>query len=196
MNPNTETGMPDEASSPHDLRAAFLQSSTTSMPLAGLVAWAALGVAALVLTPRVTGMLALYIMALILPLAFALDRLQGRNLFAGGRDNPLLQLFLTSIAAVGVTVPLVVIGARSAHEPVLVVLGMAILAGVIWIPYGWAVGDPAGLRHALARAAGAYAAFALAPTALRASAICAVVVLAYAYSLVAMKRPGPVPVVR
>jgi len=67
---------------------------------------------------------------------------------------------------------------------------LAILAGVIWIPYGWAAGDPVGLRHAIVRAIGCYVAFALAPPELRAAAICAVVVAAYGYSLACMRRPG------
>jgi hypothetical protein len=182
--------MIDDSLSLRDLRADFLRTSTRSMPLAGLIAWSALGVAGVLLPPRLVGMLALYIMAFILPLAFVLEKLQGRTLFAGGSDNPLVKLFLASIGGMGVTVPVVILGARAAHEPTLIVLGMAILAGVIWIPYGWASGDATGLRHAIARAVGAYAAYALAPAPYRATAICAVVAVAYVYSLVSMKRPA------
>ena len=160
------------------------------MPLAGLIAWTGLGVAALRLSPAATGTAALYIVAVILPLAFLLDRLRGRNLFAGGNSDPLTRLFLASIAGIAVTVPLVIFGARAADDPTIVVLGMAILAGVIWIPYGWATGDPVGLRHAVFRAMGCYAVFSLAPPAYRASAICAVIALAYLYSLAFMRRPG------
>lgn len=184
--------MIDDRAALDDLRADFLATSTQSMPLAGLIAWLLLGLAALRLPPATTGTLALYIMALILPLAFLLDRLRGRNLFGGGNANPLVRLFLSSIAGIAVTVPLVVIAAKAAGDPTLVVLGMAILAGVIWIPYGWAAGDPVGLRHAVARAIGCYLAHALAPEPLRASAICAVVVVAYLYSLAFMRRPGAV----
>lgn len=175
------------------LRAEFLNSSTQSMPLAGMIAWGALGLAALWLRPGLIGNLAIYIMAFILPLAFLLDRLKGRNLFAGGAANPLTGLFLTSIVGIAITVPVVILGAARSGDPVLVVLGMAILAGVIWIPYGWAAGDPVGLRHAIVRAVGCYAAFVLAPDALRASAVCAVVVLAYVYSLLFMRKPGASP---
>lgn len=178
----------DESLPLRDLRADFLRSSTQSMPLAGLIVWTALGIAAPFLAPKVVGMLALYVMAMIMPLAFLLDRLRGRNLFSKS-TNPLLQLFLMSVAGIGLTVPVVVIGANLAHEPVLILLGMAILAGVIWIPYGWAAGDVVGLRHAIVRAVGSYAAFVLAPDEYRATAICAVVAVAYCYSLVFMKKP-------
>jgi hypothetical protein len=70
------------------------------------------------------------------------------------------------------------------------VLGVAILAGIIWIPYGWGADDPVGLRHAIARALGCYLAFWFAPEAWRAACICAVVALSYVYSLVAMRKPG------
>lgn len=179
----------DDTKSLRDLRADFRAHSTMSMPQAGAIVWAVLGVAALWLTPSRTGMLSLYIMAAILPLAFLLDRLRGRNLFAGS-GNPLDALFLNGIVGIALTVPVVVIGASGTGKPLLMVLGMAILAGVIWIPYGWAADDPSGLRHAIGRAAGAYAAYAFAPEPYRGSAICAVVVLAYAYSLAVMKTPG------
>jgi len=157
-----------------------------------MIAWSVLGLAALHLEAVIVGNAALYIMAVILPLAFLLDRVHGRNLFSGGTANPLVKMFLLSIVGIALTVPLVVTSAQAASDPVIVVLGMAVLAGVIWIPYGWAAGDPVGLHHAIARALGCYAAFALAPDHLRASAICAVVACAYAYSLAFMRRPRPV----
>ena len=159
------------------------------MPIAGMVAWAALGVAALTLPERTVGTLALYIMVAILPLAFLIERARGRNLFAGG-DNPLDKLFLSSIAMIGAVVPLVVVAAGLASEPLLVLLGMAILAGVIWIPWGWAAGDPVGMRHAIGRTAGCYIAYAFAPQSLNGVAICAVVVLSYAFTLMGSKKMG------
>lgn len=178
----------DDSRPLRELRADFLRTSTQSMPLAGLIVWSALGIAAPMLSASMVGMLALYVMAMIMPLAFLLERMRGRNLFAKN-TNPLMTLFFASIAGIGVTVPVIVTGANLAHEPTLVVLGMGILAGVIWIPYGWAAGDPVGLRHAIARAVGCYAAYALAPTPYRAPAICAVVAVAYVYSLLFMKKP-------
>lgn len=184
--------MIDEAVSLRDLRTHFLANSTQAMPLAGAITWALLGLAALRLPDHTTGTLALYILAAILPLAFVIDRLRGRRLFAGGNANPLVRLFLASITGIAITIPVVIVGARGTEDPIIVVLGMAILAGVIWIPYGWAAGDPTGLRHAIARALASYAAFFLAPSQYRATAICAVVVLAYIYSLCFMRKPDSV----
>lgn len=172
-----------------ELHADFRAGSTTSMPVAGMTCWGALAIAALFLSPKTIGMLALYIMGGILPLAFLIDKMRGRNLFASN-GNPLDKLFLTSIVGIGVTVPLVLLAAAAAENPDIIVLGMAILAGVIWIPYGWAADDKAGLIHAVIRSIGCYAAYALAPDPYRAVAICAVVVVSYLYTLAFMKRVG------
>jgi hypothetical protein len=172
-----------------DLHTAFRAGSTRSMPIAGLICWAALGALALRLTPNQTGTLALYIMAGIMPIAVLLDRLKGRNLFADD-GNPLTKLFLTSIVGIAITVPLIVIGARGARDPIIVVLGMAILAGVVWIPYGWAADDKTGMIHAIIRALGCYVAFAFVDDPYRATAICAWVVVSYVYSLTFMRKVG------
>jgi hypothetical protein len=172
-----------------ELHADFRAGSTTAMPLAGMLCWGALGVAAYFVSPQMAGTLALYIMAGILPLAFLIEKARGRNLFAKS-DNPLDALFLTSIVGVGITVPLVLVAAQAADQPILVVLGMAILAGVIWIPYGWAADDRAGIIHAVGRAIGSYLAYAFTPAPATASAICAVVVASYLYSFMFMKKVG------
>jgi hypothetical protein len=68
---------------------------------------------------------------------------------------------------------------------------MAILAGIVWIPFGWAADDPSGTIHAVGRGIGCYLAYALCPAPWTASAICAVVVAAYLYSLAVMRPVGP-----
>ena len=170
-------------------RERFLATSTISMPLAGLIVWAALGVAALFVPKAMVGWMAVYVMAAILPLAFAIDKLRGRNPFVTD-DNPFSALFFHSIIGIGLMFPLVIGAADLAGEPDIMVLGVAILAGIIWIPYGWGANDAVGLRHAIARSLGCYLAFWFAPDAFRATAICAVVALAYLYSLAAMRKPG------
>lgn len=180
MNPSTSLA---------DLHADFRAGSTTSMPLAGMICWGLLGIAAPFLTSKLVGTLALYIMAGILPLAFVIDKLKGRNLFASN-GNPLDKLFLSSIVGIGITVPVILIAANQANSTDVMVLGMAILAGVIWISYGWAADDKAGMIHAVLRAFGCYAAYGLAPDGYRASLICAAVVASYVYSLMFMRKVG------
>ncbi len=172
-----------------ELQRSFRDGSTNSMPIAGMVCWAALGIAGLFISEKAIATGALYIMMGVLPLAALLEKLKGRNLFSGGND-PLTKLFLQSIAAIAIVIPVVVIAANEANAPLVIVLGMALFTGAIWIPYGWAANDPVGLRRALLQAAGSYAAYAAAPAPYTASAICAVVVACYAYVLVAAKPMG------
>ena len=172
-----------------EVRADYVRTSTTSMPSAGMICWAGVGTAALFVSANMAGTLALYIMMGILPIAFLLDKRKGVNLFSGG-DNPLTKLFLSSIIGIGLTVPLVIAAAKSASDPNLVVLGMAILAGIVWIPHGWAVDDKTCLYHAIGRSLGSYIAYAFAPDAYVATSICAVVVVSYVYSLMFMKKIG------
>jgi hypothetical protein len=132
--------------------------------------------------------MAVYVMAAILPLAFAIEKLRGRNPFVKD-DNPVSTLFFQSIIGIGLMFPLVIGAADAAGDPNIMVLGVAILAGIIWIPYGWGANDPVGLRHAIVRAIGSYVAFWFAPDEVKATSICAVVALSYVYSLVAMRKP-------
>jgi hypothetical protein len=171
-----------------ELQAEFRAGSTTAMPIAGLIAWAGLGIAAALLPEGSVANLSLYIMAVIMPLAIMIERARGRNLFAGG-ENPLTKLFLLGIVMVALTIPLAVIGAQGG-QPLLVLLGMAILAGIVWIPYGWAADDPSGTVHAVARGIGCYLAYGFVPAPWTGSAICAVVVVAYVYSLLVMRPTG------
>jgi hypothetical protein len=170
------------------LQADFRAGSTTAMPIAGLIAWAGLGIAAAFLPERTTATLSLYIMAVILPVALLIERARGRSLFSGS-DNPLTRLFLLGNVMVALTIPLAVIGARGG-QPLLVLLGMAILAGIVWIPYGWAADDRSGTFHAVGRGIGCYLAYGLCPAPWTASAICGVVVAAYVYSLSVMRPTG------
>jgi hypothetical protein len=99
-------------------------------------------------------------------------------------------MFLQCLAIVALLWPLVILAGLD--RPELIVLGGAILMGLVWIPYGWAADDPAGLRHTIARSVLCYLVFLLAPVEYRSTAICIVVVLCYAYSVLTMRKPEAV----
>lgn len=168
------------------LKDNFLATSTQSMPLAGMIFWTAALVAGLYLTPQQHAFAVACGSGGIFPLAVLIDRLRGRNFLAAGRDNPLTQMFMQSIVMVAILWPLVILG--GVGKPVFVVLGAAILTGIVWIPYGWAANDPVGMRHAIARAVLGYAAYLFAPKELVGSAICVSVLVCYGYSLAFMRR--------
>jgi hypothetical protein len=96
-------------------------------------------------------------------------------------------MFLQCLALVAMLWPLVIIGGIG--RPDLIVLGGAILMGLVWVPYGWAADDPVGMRHAIVRAVLCYAAYLFLAPGLRTTAICVVVLLCYAYSFVTMRKP-------
>lgn len=180
----------DQDSRLKDLHAHFLATSTQSMPIAGMIFWAVVGVTALFLEPVPVAYVVLFGSGMIFPLALLIDRATGSHrIQRSSAENPLTRLFLRSIVMVVLLWPLAIIAAHVAGDPTLVVLGGAILMGIIWIPYGWAANDPAGMHHAVGRAVGCYAAFLIAPAPYRATAISAVVLLAYLYSLMRMRRP-------
>lgn len=169
----------------NDLRAAIRAGDTRSMPLSGLTLWSIGAVLGLFLSPVAFAYAVLWGTGLILPLAVLIARARGFDFFTG-RENPLLQLFLQSILFVAALYPIAFIGAPG--RPTLLVLYPAIAAGLIWIPWGWTADDPVGLRHAIGRTIACYAAYALVPQPWTGSAICLAVVIAYVYSLLAMRR--------
>jgi hypothetical protein len=181
--------MPDSTTPLRDLHADFLATSTRSMPVAGMVFWGVVGAASLRLSAASVAYVVLFGSGMIFPLALLIDRLTGQNrIRRSNTGNPLTRLFLRAIVMVVLLWPLAIIAARLAGNPNLVVLGGAILMGIIWIPYGWAADDPTGLEHAVGRSIASYAAFLLAPAPYVATAISVAVLLSYLYSMIRMKR--------
>jgi hypothetical protein len=181
----------NSTSSLNELRGDFLATSTQSMPIAGMIFWTVIAVAALYVSPVQLSYMVLFGSGMIFPLGVLIDRMTGRKMRRASTANPVTQLFMQSLGLVVLVWPLVILGARLAHHANLIVLGGAILMGIIWIPYGWAADDPVGLQHAVGRSVLSYAAYWFAPDPYKATAISTVVLLAYLYSLVRMRRPQP-----
>ena len=178
----------NSASRLDELRADFLANSTQSMPIAGMIFWTCVGVASLKLTPNALALMVLFGSGMIFPLGMLIDRLRGRTMRSGTAGNPVVAMFLQSLALVVLLWPFVVLAGRASRNANLFVLGGAILMGIIWIPYGWAADDRTGLEHAIGRSVLCYIAFLYAPAPYKALAISMAVFLAYCYSLVRMKR--------
>jgi len=171
------------------LREDFLAGSTTSMPIAGTIYWAIVAVASLVWHPENVALLVLIGSGMILPAGLLIDKLRGQNKMQRANNaNPLTMMFLTGTSVVVLLWPLVIIAWKVAADPNLVVLGGAVLMGLVWIPYGSAAGDPVGLQHAIGRSIASYTAYLFAPAQYTATAISGVVILAYAFTAVRMKR--------
>ena len=158
------------------------------MPIAGIIYWSIVAVAALYVPSSQLGYIVGFGSGLIFPFGVLIDLLRGRPMKKVNPGNAVAQLFFQSLGLVALLWPLVIIAAVLAHSATLVVLGGAILMGLIWIPYGWAADDPVGLQHAIARATLSYGCFLFAPEPYKATAISVAVLLCYTYSLIRMRK--------
>lgn len=173
-----------------DARREYLATCTTAMPIGGLVAWTVLAIAAFLLGPRLPSFAPFIAAAAPVPIAVLIDRARGTlGIWSEGRDNPVSQLFMRFITVVALIIPFVV-AAKAENSPDLLILGLAILAGIVWVPHGWGADDPAGFRHFVLRVVLCYAAYLFAPEAVRGGAIAAA--LTYLYAIAAMRKPSSV----
>lgn len=172
-------------------RRDYLATSTTAMPIGGFIAWSVLALAAYLLGDRLPTYVPFIAAAIPFPLALIIDKLRGEpGLQSSSRHNPVTQLFMRFITVVGLLIPFVIIAAQAAGELDILILGLAILAGVIWVPHGWGADDPAGFIHFVLRAALCYAAYLWVPEEVRGAAIAGAAALTYVYAISAMKKPA------
>ena len=174
-----------------DARREYLATSTTGMPIGGLIAWASLAIAAYLLGDRLPGAAPFVAAAAPFPLSLVIDRLRGApGIRADSRRNPVTQLFMRFITVVALLIPFVIIAAQAARDLDVLILGLAILAGMVWVPHGWGADDPAGFVHFVLRAALCYAAYLFVPDPVRGAAIAAAAALTYVYAIAAMRKPS------
>ena len=176
-----------------DARREYLATSTTAMPIGGFLAWAALAIAAYLLGDRLPSFAPFIAAAIPVPLALIIDKVRGElGVWSEGRHNPVTQLFMRFITVVALIIPFVIIAAQAAANLDLLILGLAILAGMVWVPHGWGADDPAGFIHFVLRAVLCYAAYLFAPEGVRGATIAAAAALTYVYAIVAMRKPSSV----
>lgn len=176
-----------------DARREYLRTSTTGMPLAGLVTWGTLALAlAMAAMGRDLPAWAVFTAAAApVPLSMLIDRLRGvAGIRTENSANPVTQLFMQMIFVVALLIPFVIIAVNETKNLDLLVLGLAILAGMVWVPHGWGAEDPAGLRHFILRAVLCYAAYLFVPEAWRGAAIAGAAALTYVYAIAAMRKPS------
>jgi hypothetical protein len=176
-----------------DARRDYLATSTTAMPIGGLVAWAALAAAAYCLGDRLPSFAPFVAAAVPFPLALIIDKLRGEpGIRPESRRNPVTQLFMRFITVVALLIPFVVIAAQRSGDLDMLILGLAILAGMMWVPHGWGADDPAGFIHFVLRAVLCYAAYLFVPPPVRGAAIAGAAALTYVYAIAAMRKPSSV----
>ena len=173
-----------------DLRRDYLASSTEGMPIAGFIAWAALAVISWRLGDAMPPWVAFSAAAAPFPLSILIDKLRGaKGISTESRHNPLTQLFMRFIFVIALIIPFVIFSAIAAKSIALLVLGLAILAGMIWVPHGWAADDKAGMIHFVIRCALCFGAYLFVPAPMQTAAIAGAAALTYVYAIWAMKKP-------
>ena len=176
-----------------DARRDYLATSTVAMPIGGFLAWTALAIAAYSFGERLPTFAPFVAAAAPVPIALIIDKARGKlGIWAEGRDNPVAQLFMRFITVVALIIPFAVIAAQAANDLDLLILGLAILAGMVWVPHGWGADDPAGFRHFVLRAVLCYVAYLFAPEAARGAMVAGAAALTYVYAIIAMKKPSSV----
>ena len=134
-------------------RREYLANCTTAMPIGGFISWATLAIAAHALGERLPSFVPFVAAAAPVPIAIIIDMARGElSYWKKGQKNPVSQLFMRFITVVALIIPFAIIATQAANELDLLILGLAILAGMIWVPHGWGADDPAGFIHFVLRA--------------------------------------------
>lgn len=165
------------------LRADFDRHAGRSLalPLAGAFVWAIVGIAALFLPASTANVVLMFATGAIFPLGVAIAHRLGERLL----DNPSVLAGLMGRCVVMVNllwaVHLTVFVLAPSYLPLTLGIGL----GLHWVVFGWIVGHPLGLIHALARTLLVTGAWWLAPDH-RTSGVAAAVVASYVYALYAL----------
>lgn len=134
-------------------RTEFKQKKLITMPIAGTIVWAILGVMAL-LIPAKQMVLPFYIgTGCIFYLALFLSRFTGERLIAKSSEmNPFDALFLytvvMSLLCFAIAIPF------SLQDYSSVPLTIGVLSGLMWLPISWMIEHKVGTFHALTRTLG------------------------------------------
>lgn len=174
-----------------DARRKYLETSTTAMPIGGFIAWSTLAVLIYIFGDTLPSFAPFIAAAIPFPLAILIDKIRGaEGLSTESRHNPITQLFMRFIFVVALLIPFVIISAQMTNNIDILILGLAIFAGLVWVPHGWGADDPAGLIHFILRAVLCYAAFLFSPEETRGAVIAGAAAVTYVYAMIAMKKPS------
>jgi len=142
--------MTDATTSLEAHRDYFKSSPFLAMPIAGTIAWAVIGIAGMVL-PLNQAVWAVYIgTGMIFYLGLLVARFTGEDLLGRRRKgNPFDALFMRSVLMAWLVFAIAIPFARV--EPTSLPLTVGILAGLMWLPFGWIIQHWVGTFHAITR---------------------------------------------
>jgi hypothetical protein len=156
--------MPINAPSLDQQQAAFIRNRFLAMPIAGTIAWAAIGVASVFLPNDMARAWSVFIgTGMIFYLGLGVARFTGEDLMGKKSQSPFFDRVFFAAVAMAIAVYAIAIPFFKV-EPTSLPLSVGILAGLMWIPFSALVGHWIGYFHAGARTVLIVAAHYLFPT--------------------------------
>jgi hypothetical protein len=168
--------------------AAFLDNRFLAMPIAGAIAWTAIGLAGALL-PLGLAVWAVFLgTGMIFYLGLFIARLTGEDLLGRRRKgNYFDQVFLFAVASAllvyGIAIPFFLV------DPTSLPLSVGVLTGLMWVPFSGLIRHWIGLFHGITRTVLVVAAWYAFPNA-RFVAIPAIIVAIYLVTIVVLARRG------
>lgn len=165
-------------------RARFASSPFLAMPIAGTLAWTGIGLAGLLLPTHLAAWALFIGTGMIFSLGLLVARFTGEDLLGRQRPgNPFDALFMRTVVMAWLVFAIAIPFFRL--EPTSLPLTVGILAGLMWLPFGWMIQHWVGAFHSVARTILCLAAWYAFPDR-RFVAIPAVIVSIYLVTIVAL----------
>ena len=170
-------------------RHAFSQRRLLAMPIAGVIAWSAVALFGMFLSPPNAARSAWILFIAtgsIMPLGLSISRLTGENLTDRNKPkNSFDSLFYSGLLAAllvyAIALPFFV------EEPSSLPLSVGILTGLMWPPLSWIINHWVGYFHSISRTVMVFAAWYIFPTH-RFVAIPIVIVAIYLITIVVLEK--------
>ncbi|MCV2370767.1 DUF7010 family protein [Roseateles oligotrophus] len=167
-------------------REEYASRRFLAMPLAGTIAWTIIGLVGWLGTPYQAVMTLYFGAGAIFYLGVLLSRFTGENLLAKNKpksdfDKLFISTVMMSLLVFAIALP------WAAQDHRSVPLSIGILAGLMWLPFGWVIQHWIGAFHAIARTLSIVAAWYAFPGQ-RFVLIPAIIVAIYIVSIVVLER--------
>lgn len=167
-------------------REYFKRSPFLAMPVAGALAWTAIGIAGMFLRTELAAWALFIGTGTIFSLGLLVARFTGEDLLGRQRPgNPFDALFMRTVVMAWLVFAIAIPFFRL--EPTSLPLTVGILAGLMWLPFGWIIQHWVGTFHAVTRTVLCLAAWYAFPDQ-RFVVIPAVIVAVYLVTIVALVR--------
>ena len=166
-------------------REEFSRRRLIATPLAGMIAWAVVGVGSVFLSPFAISMLLLFATGSIVYLGMFISKFTGENFLDKNKPkNTFDTLFFCSVGMSGlvyaIAIPFFLVDYTSLP------LSVGILTGLMWLPISWIIQHWIGFVHGIARTLAVLLVWYLFPDH-RFLAVSVVVVVLYVFAIVALE---------